>query len=200
MANKEQEKPKETLEIPKKIGFGRDAWELYEQLPKKIGYAKFGRGSDEIIFLISDLKSKDPELKLTQEDKRLIVDFSREFDVQPFLATRKLAEMSDRERKRKGEIVEALIETFNDAEDYYPEEELQQKIKEFPKLRKYLTDDEDESFFLKDGKEIWIEESIWTRKGELAVELAKAYFQLKELERGSEEYTSKFEQFAAQLI
>ncbi len=112
---------------------------------------------------------------------------------------RKILEANERELKRLELVKSAVIEAFNDSEEVYEDLILDQKKAEFPTVKKYRSEDDIDNFYL-EGEVIWIEEINWSNRIDLAVELTKGYLELKEIEKGSDEYLKRFEEMIRMLF
>ena len=77
-------------------------------------------------------------------------------------------------------------------EEDYTEEEFEKRKAEFPKVVKYYTDDEEESYYIKE-KQLWVEEDFFKSNGSLLITLSEAYLKCKGIEKGTMEYIEKFE-------
>ncbi|MBU0471911.1 MAG: hypothetical protein KKF89_05485 [Nanoarchaeota archaeon] len=57
----------------------------------------------------------------------------------------------------------------------------------------YETEDENEEFYVKDEKELWIEISNFNNMGFLFLAITRAYLESKKLERATTTYLERFE-------
>ena len=97
---------KEVIEIPEKVGFGtRDCYIVTETLDQRITYIKNGKGDEEIIFVIEEIKKKDPEAIIERGDKKLSVNLSRSFEVKTYKAPRQQGELNEREKNRLKDVI-----------------------------------------------------------------------------------------------
>lgn len=198
--NQEKKSPTNVLEVPEKVGFGsRDSYLCTEALENRITYAKNGKGDQDIIWVIEDIKKRDPQAKVQRDDGKIVVKLSQPFDVRTYKAPRKVVDLSERQKKRLQGVLYAIAEAEMDKEDY-KDEDVEQKKAELPKIIPYYTEDETENYYAKSESELWIEEDFFKNNSSLLLTLTEAYLKSKGLERGTIEYQEKFEAIVAYYV
>ncbi|MBR9677491.1 hypothetical protein GOV04_05090 [Candidatus Woesearchaeota archaeon] len=171
-----------TIELPGKIGFGRNFWEVIDTIDSDtVIYAKQGRGDEEMLMTVDQLKNTDPQLKIEATETRTVLKFSESFDFKFIVLSRKPMEMIERDKRRVRDVIGAIVDGFNTG-DEYNDKDFDQKVSEFPRVVKYYTDNNEEHW-VSDNKELWIREDLFKGFYDLLKTVIVAYTELSNGEK-----------------
>lgn len=178
MTNKNQHS-ESYLEIPRKIGFGKNYWEFIETIKNTVIYAKYGKGSDNILVIIDQIKNKDTQLKVSIEGRKIFLAFSKHFDFSFVSANNSILPLTEKDEKKIKFYTEAIFNGLTPEEVVYEDEVYDLKLKDFQdsiKVVKYQSED-NEKYKLKD-KEILIREDVFKEESLLLKALLIGYLKV----------------------